>query len=580
MADNNRPLTEIFRDMSSIYQYIGGEERFRALAYQKAARSIGALQTDISSFAENDTLEDIPGIGEHIADKVREYLKTGKIRKYEELKKEVPHELMDMMQITGFGPQSLKAIHEKLGVSSKGELIKALNDGSIRGMKGFGKRKVENMLRGLDLHKATEERMLLWEAIELGDILLKELKLIKEVQHIELAGSLRRRKETIGDIDILVSCSTSARRKIVDKFVGLAQTKDILAKGDTKASIILKQNNRQVDLRLINEDEWGAALLYFTGSKEHNIRLRTIAKEMGLKISEYGIFRVKDDKRIAGRTEEEIYKLLGFDWVPPEMREDKGELELAARHHIPDLVEMKNIRGDLHIHSDWSDGALSIDDLAAFVIKNYPYDYIALTDHSKSERIAGGMDEKGFLKQIKAIKEVNKKLGKDFIKTGVEVDILADGSLDISDDLLAQLDWVCASIHSGFKNDATERLIKACKSQYVCCIGHPSGRLIGQRSEYPVDWKRVFKVAKETGTALEINAQPQRMDLSDDMARAAREAGVMLVIDTDSHGQDNFKFMSMGVGIARRAWCTAGDIMNTKSWKEVQSFIDRKRKKK
>jgi DNA polymerase (family 10) len=580
MVDNNRPLAEIFRDMSSIYRYIGGEDRFRALAYQKAARSIGSLQTDISSFVENDTLEDIPGIGEHTAGKVREYLKTGKIRKYEELKKEVPHELMDMMQITGFGPQSLKAIHEKLGVSSKGELIKALHDGSISGMKGFGKRKVENMLRGLDLHKATEERMLLWEAIELGDILLKELKQIKEVQHVELAGSLRRRKETIGDIDILVSCATSARRKIVDKFTGSAQTKDILAKGDTKASIILKQNNRQVDLRLINEDEWGAALLYFTGSKEHNIYLRTIAKEMGLKISEYGVFRVKDDKRIAGRTEEEIYKLLGFDWVPPEMREDKGELELAARHHIPDLVELKSIRGDLHVHSDWSDGALSIDDLAAFVTKNYSYDYIALTDHSKSERIAGGMDEKEFLKQIKAIKDVNKKIGKDFIKTGVEVDILADGSLDLSDDLLAQLDWVCASVHSGFKNDATERLIKACQSPYVCCICHPSGRLIGQRSEYPVDWKRVFKVAKETGTALEINAQPQRMDLDDELASAAREAGVMLVINTDSHGQDNFKFMSMGVGIARRAWCTAGDILNTKSWKEVQAFIDRKRKKK
>ena len=261
------------------------------------------------------------------------------------------------------------------------------------------------------------------------------------------------------------------------------------------------------------------------------------------------------------------------------MREDKGELELAAKHRIPDLIQLKDIRGDLHMHSDWSDGSLSIDDLAAFVIRNYDYEYIALTDHSKSERIAGGMDEDAFLTQIKAIRELNKKLGRDFIKTGVEVDILNDGTLDLSDGLLAQLDWVCASIHSGFTKDATERLIAACRNPYVCCIGHPTGRLIGQRSGYPVDWKRVFKAAKETGTALEINAQPQRMDLTDDLVMAAREAGILLVISTDSHGQGDFGYMSQGADIARRAWCTASDILNTKSWKEVRAFIDRKRKK-
>jgi DNA polymerase (family 10) len=501
------------------------------------------------------------------------------VQKYEELKKQVPHELLDMMQITGFGPQSLKSIHEKLGINSREELVKAMNDGTISGMKGFGRKKVENMMRGLKLHETVEERMLLSQALALGEVLVKELKELKEVKHIELAGSLRRRKETIGDIDILVSCAPAARKKIVERFTDSSHAKDVLAKGDTKASILLKQSSRQVDLRLINEDEWGAALIYFTGSKEHNIHLRTIAKEKGLKINEYGVFRIKDDKRIAGLTEEEIYKLLGFDWIPPEMREDKGELELAAKHRIPGLIQVKNIKGDLHMHSDWSDGNLSIDDLAAFVIKNYNYDYIALTDHSKSERIAGGMDEKALLKQIKAIGLVNKKLGKDFIKTGVEVDIMNDGSLDLSDELLAQLDWVCASIHSSFKNDATDRLVAACHNPYVCCIGHPTGRLIGQRSEYPVDWKRVFKAAKETGTALEINAQPQRMDLNDDLARAAREACIILVITTDSHGYDNFGFMSQGVDIARRAWCTESDILNTKTWKEIEVFIDRKRKR-
>ncbi len=508
MTELNKPLAQIFQDMSSIYQYLGGEERFRALAYLKASRVIRALQTDISDHIKNNTLEDIDGIGESIAEKIREFAKTGKIKKYEELKKEVPHELMDMVQITGFGPQSLKTIHEKLGIDSKEELIKALDDGRISSLKGFGQKKVDNMLRGLKLRKTVEERMPLWQAIELSEAVVAELKNIKEINHIEVAGSVRRRKETIGDVDVLASCAAKDRKKIVRRFVALPDIKAVLAKGDTRASIIIGQDKRQVDLRLMDESEWGSALLYFTGSKEHTVHLRTIAKERGLKINEYGAFRLKDDKLVAGKTEDDIYNLLGFEYVPPEMREDRGELELAAQKKIPKLVELKNMKGDLHMHSNWSDGSQSIDALANFVIKNYPYEYIALTDHSKSERIAGGMDEKGFAKQIKAINEVNKKLGRDFIKKGVEVDILADGSLDLKDELLAQLDWVCASIHSGFKQDATERLIMACKNPYVCCIGHPSGRLIGKREAYPVDWPKVFKAAKQTGMPWKLMPNP------------------------------------------------------------------------
>lgn len=579
MSDINRQLSNIFKDMSSIYQYMGGDERFRALAYLKASRAIGTLQEDISVFVKKDSLEEIPGIGESIAEKIKEFVKTGKIKKYEELKKRVPHGIMEMLEIKGFGPQSLKTIHEKLNINSKEELIAAMNDGRISSIKGFGRKKVENMLRGLKLHKVVEERMLLWNALQLGERIVTELKQLKEVKQIDLAGSLRRKKETIGDIDILVACAQKDRKKIVNRFTSVDFAKEVLVKGDTKASIILKENNRQTDLRIVDENEWGSALLYFTGSKEHNIHLRTIAKEKGMKISEYGVYRVKDDKRVAGKTEEEIYNLFGFQWMPPEIREDKGEMELAAKKKIPKLIELKDIKGDLQMHSTWSDGMHSIEELAKFVLKNYNYEYIVITDHSKAERVAGGMSEKEFLKQIKEIHSANKILGKDFIKSGAEVDILNDGSLDLGDELLAQLDWVCASVHTGLNKENTERLIKACENPYVCCIGHPSGRLIGKREEYPVEWKEVFKIAKQTGTALEINAQPDRMDLKDELAFAAREAGVILTISTDSHTTGNFSFMNLGVAVARRAWCTAGDVLNTKSWKEINRFIQSKRSK-
>ena len=331
-------------------------------------------------------------------------------------------------------------------------------------------------------------------------------------------------------------------------------------------------------MRIVNEDEWGAALQYFTGSKEHNIHLRTIAKDKGYKISEYGIFNIKNEKKVAGKTEEEIYRTLGFQMIPPEMREDKGEIELAGKNKIPKLVSLQDIKGDLQMHSVWSDGISTIEEIVKYVKKNFAYQYIALTDHSKSSRIANGMDEKQLLKQIKTIEQLNEKLGERFVKTGIEVDILPDGTLDIADEVLAQLDWVTAAIHSNFNRDNTERIIRACENPFVYCIGHPTGRLIGSREPYKVDMKKVIEVAKKTGTALEINAQPTRMDLNDELAMQAREKNVQLIISTDSHAPDNFNFMKLGVYIARRAWCTSDDILNTKSWKEIEQFKKQKEK--
>jgi DNA polymerase (family 10) len=573
----NKELSEIFHAIAAIYRY-KGDDRFRALAYDKASRAIASLHEDIESFAKHDRLSDIPGIGIHTEEKIKEYFRTGKIAKYEELKKEVPVGILDMTEISGFGPQSVKKLHDELKVETKEELVKALQSGEVAKLKGFGKKKVEGMLRGLKLHKTIEERMLLWDALQGAGQVLEKLKKLPEVKRAEIAGSLRRMKETIGDIDILVSCEAKNRKKVITYFTGPALAKQVLAKGDTKVSIIHKESGRQIDLRMVNENEWGSALQYFTGSKEHNVHIRTIAKDKGYKISEYGIFTIKSNKWVAGKEEEDIYNALGFKIMPAEMRKDKGEIELAAKGKIPNLVTLKDIRGDLHTHSTWSDGARSIDEIARYIMKNLPYDYFAISDHSKATRIANGMDEKQILKQLKEIDKLNKQYGKYFIKKSIEVDILADGSLDMPDEILARLDWVTASIHSGFKGDNTDRLIAACHSKYVSSIGHPTGRLIGSREPYKVDIEELIKVAKNTGTALEINSQPQRMDLNDEMARLARENGVKLVIDTDSHDLNHFNYMKLGVAIARRAWCTPDDILNTKSWSEMKKFASKKLK--
>lgn len=578
MSALNHELARVLNHLGSIYRYLGNEERFRATAYSKAALSIDGLKEDVTVYIKDGTVDQIPGIGESIAEKIVEFVRTGKIKKYEELKKKVPVELLELMNVSGFGPQSLKQIHTALKISTRDELIRALEDGRISALKRFGAKKVENMMRGLKLQKQSEERMLLWKALQIGERIVESMKKLREIKKIELAGSIRRGRETIGDIDILVSCQPSHRKKVVREFTLLPDRKMVLAKGETKASIIIREQNKQVDLRVLNEQEWGSGLLYFTGSKEHNVYLRSLAKENGMKINEYGVFRQKDDKRIAGKTEEEIYSLFGFQFIPPEIREMKGEFEWAAKNKIPKLISLDDIRGDMQMHSTWSDGVMTIGELARFVLSQYDYDYIVLTDHSKSSRIAGGKDEKSFASQSKEIDAVNKKLGKSFIKKGAEVDILADGTLDLKDDLLSRMDWVCASIHSGFSRDNTERLIKACHHPYVNCLGHPSGRLIGKRESYKVNWPLLFREAAKTGTAIEINAQPDRMDLSDVLARQAREAGVVLTISTDSHVSDNFSFMKLGVIVARRAWCRAGDILNTKAWKEVEAFVAKKRR--
>jgi DNA polymerase (family 10) len=395
--NSNHELAQIFKKLSAIYKLSGDKDRFRALAYQRVYRTIEGLEKDVHAYVRNGKMEKLQGIGESISEKIIEYLNTGKIHKYEELKANFPHELLDLLEVKGFGPRSLKKVYEELGIKTKAQLIKALEEGKISKLKGFGEKKTEQMKRGLKAHNVIEERMLLWEALQLGETIVLEMKKCSAVKIIKLAGSLRRRKETIGDIDLLVASSVQDRKSVVDHFISMEFVKEVLAKGDTKASILLVNNNRQVDLRVVDPSQWGAALQYFTGSKEHNVHLRGIAKEKGLKINEYGVFRLKDNTCIAGETEEEVYHALGFAPMPPEMREDKGEIELAKENNIPKLVTLKDIRGDMQMHSEWSDGNGSILEIAHYVRIHYPqYDYITMTDHSKFMRVAGGIDEKNF----------------------------------------------------------------------------------------------------------------------------------------------------------------------------------------
>lgn len=572
MLTHNSELAKIFDEMATIYEFLGAENRYRVMAYRKAAYVVDHLTRDIKDYLPAKNLEKISGIGPSIAAKIKEYLETGNIQAYHKLKKKVPQDFISLLKVKGLGPETLKTLHRELGIETREGLIQALQDGRVESLKGFKQKKVRNILSGLRYKEALEQRILLWEAMQLGTAVMDYFKTLSGVQKIALAGSIRRREETIGDLDLLIQCKDQHRSNILDHLLKWEQVKKVLVMGKKKASIILRTKDRQLDLRLFKAKEWGAGLLYFTGNKEHNIHLRKVAIEKGWKINEYGLFELESGARLAGSTEEEIYEALEMDWVPPEIRMDRGEIHLAEQHKLPALVELKDIRGDMQMHSSWSDGRQSIGELANHVRSSYPYEYVVLTDHSKSSRIARGLNEEQFRAQAAAIKKINQKLGLDFVKTGAEVDILADGSLDLSDDLLQELDWVTAAIHSRFNQDNTNRLIKACHHPAVGAIAHPTGRMLGKRPPYPVDMLQVIRAAAETGTVLEINAQPDRMDLNENWAYEARRKGVKLVINTDSHAPDDFEFMQLGVAIARRAWCNKEDILNTFSWDKIEKF--------
>ena len=568
----NLEIAQMFERIADILEF-KGENRFKINAYRKASRVIGSLSEDIEHLHKENRLMDIPGVGSGIAEKITEYLDTGKMSKYEEAIKGVEMGLIKLMDIPGLGPSTLKMVYKELGIKDVEGLEKAASEGRLRVLKGMGEKKEENILRGIRLFKESQQRISIGKALPIVKEIINSLKKKTGVKEIEPAGSLRRMKETIGDIDILASGSN--RKEIISAFVSLPIVKDVLASGETKGSIIV-EGNIQVDLRVVEKDSFGAALQYFTGSKLHNIHLREMAKRLGLKISEYGILR--GDKKIGGEKEEDIYSAIGLDWIPSELREDRGEIEAAGKKSLPNLVKVEDIKGDFHVHSNWSDGAESVEEIVEMARK-LGYQYIAITDHSKSTKIANGLTEERLLRQIKEIRELNEKLKGIKVLAGSEVDIKTDGTLDFPEKLLKELDIVVAAIHIGFKEDEetiTNRVVSAMENPYVNIIAHPTGRLISSREPYKLNIKKMFEVSVETGTAIEINAFYDRLDLNDVHCKMAKGMGVKMAIGTDAHHGSQLQMMEYGLGVARRGWLEKRDLINTMSYKELMEWLNRR----
>jgi len=568
----NKRIAKIFSDIAKILE-LKGENPFRVRAYQKASQIIENLTEDIKILAQEGRLETLPGIGKDLAKKIEEIIKKGTLSQYEKLKKEIPSGLLKMMEIPGLGAKTIKLIYERLGIDSLEKLEKAAREGKLKRLEGIKEKTEENILRGIEIFKKGKERKPLYIAEEVADCFLKELKKLKEVKKIEIAGSLRRKKETVKDIDILVV--SSCPEKVMKKFISLRYVERVIASGDTKSSVI-SSSDLQVDLRVVPDISFGSALLYFTGSKEFNIKFRQIVLRRGWKINEYGLFD-QNNKKIAGKSEEEIFRRLGMQYIIPELREDRGEIELALEGRLPQVVELRQIKGDFHVHSSYSDGASSPREIA-LKAKELGYKFVGICDHSQGLKVAKGLSEKDVEKKIEEIERLNEELEGIKILCGTEVDILNDGSLDYPDYILKKFDLVIAAIHYGFKqtkHQLTKRVVSACKNKYVDIIAHPTGRLFGAREEYPLEWKEVFKAAKDNQIALEINTYPERLDLNDLNCLRAKKEGIKFALGSDAHFLDQMHSLRFGVAVARRAGLEKKDIINCWSWDEIIKWLKR-----
>ncbi|MFA4844024.1 MAG: DNA polymerase/3'-5' exonuclease PolX [Candidatus Margulisiibacteriota bacterium] len=564
----NNEFARIFWEMADFLE-LKADNPFKVRAYRKAAQLIESLNHDLEEiYAQGGTkaLREIPGIGQHIAEKIEEAIKTGRIAAYQKLAKEFPKGFLEIINIPGLGPKTALLLHKKFRADTPAKLEKLARSGQLEKLPGMGKKKVENILRGINLKKESHGRFLLDDATAHAELIVEELRKLKEVVRILPCGSLRRGQETIGDIDILVV--SNRPEKIMERFVNLRAVRDVLAKGSTKSSVILR-NGMQADLRVVPARSFGTAAHYFTGCKQHNIILRQMAQKKGWKVSEYGIFR--GTKQIGGRTEEEVFHKFGLQYIPPELRENRGELEAAAKHQLPHLVELGDLKGDLHMHTTASDGVNSLEEMAR-AAKKLGYEYIALTDHTQSTRIAHGLTGRETLAEARKIRELDRKTSGIKLLAGAEVDILPDGRLDLPDEVLRELDIVLVSVHSSFKmprEKMTARVVRALQNKYVHILAHPTGRLINEREPYEIDLEAVLKAAKQNDVAVEINAHPKRLDLTDIYCRRAKELGVKLAINTDAHATDQLELMKYGVITARRGWLEKKDIINTRPLKQL-----------
>ncbi len=567
----NVEVANIFYEVADLLELQG--VAFKPIAYRKAASSIEQLEEPIQKVAEEGKLRDIPGVGESIVKKIEEILATGKLDYLEKLRKEVPAGLKAIVAVPDVGPKTAMVLYKEMGISSIEQLKDAAEGHKLHHLKGFGERTEERILQGIKTLETKRGRMLLGEAYPVAMAYVDYLRSSGKIKLVSEAGSLRRGKETIGDIDILVGHDDpAAAAKVIKDY---PEVSSVVMSGPTKTSVLLK-SGLQVDVRVIAVKSWGAALQYFTGSKEHNVALRSMGVKMGLKLSEYGLFDRDTGKERAASTEEDIYKVFGMKVMPPEIRENEGELDAAKSGTLPHLIELDDIKGDLHVHTNWSDGSSTIKEVVSSALM-MGYEYLCISDHSQGLRIANGMPPEKVKKQLEAVRKAEQDSGgKIRLLTGSEVDIKADGTLDYPKSILKDLDVVIGSIHSRFrmsKAEMTDRIVRAMESGSMDILGHPTGRVIGEREPYELDFDRVFDVAKKAGVVMELNSFPDRLDLRDFHCRMAKEAGVKIAVDTDSHNVSQMSNMRFGVITAKRGWLEAKDVLNTKGAKELVSHL-------
>ncbi len=572
MPVSNNDIADVFNKIADLLE-IKQANQFRVRAYRDAARTISGLSKNASDMLdEGKELSDLPGIGKDLAGKIETIVETGTHPLLKDLKEDIPEELSGLMKLQGMGPKKIAAIYNKLGIKTTEDLQKAARDHKIRALSGFGETTENNILEELERRQGEQKRFILSVAEQTIMPYLDYLEKDKKVKSIEIAGSYRRRKETVGDIDILATCKRGCH--IMDRFAGYDDVDKVVSKGETRSTVILK-TGLQVDLRVVPQVAFGAALHYFTGSKEHNIACRKIAVKRKYKLNEYGLF--KDDDRIAGRTEKEVYAELDLPYIEPELRENRGELEAGQKNKLPQLIEEKDIRGDLHVHTKATDGRYSLEDMIAAAEKR-GYEYVAITDHSQKVTVAKGFDAKRLREQLETINEIQDKFKNIKILKSIELDILEDGSLDLPDEVLKELDFTVCSIHYHFKlplEKQTSRLLKAMDNPYMNILGHPSGRLIHERPPLNLDMEKIMQEAAERNIHFEINSHPDRLDLDDAYCKLGKEIGIKMAITTDAHAVDDLDLIRFGVGQARRGWLETEDVINTLPWSQLKKRFNR-----
>jgi len=572
MPVHNRDIAEIFNKVADLLE-IEGANQYRVRAYRNAARTIGNLPRSAADMVEEgEDLSELSGIGKDLAGKIAEIVETGELEQLNELQERTPADLGEMMGISGLGPKRVRALHQELGINSLDDLKEAAKQQKIREVSGFGAKTEDKILKGIEELAGAQKRFLLKEVEEIAHSLLEHLKKVKGTKDVVIAGSYRRRKETVGDLDILATCKKGS--KVMEAFVDYEDVDEVVSQGKTRSTIILN-SGLQVDLRVLAQVSFGAALHYFTGSKSHNIAVRKLGVKRGLKINEYGVFKGK--KRVAGKTEEEVYEKVELPYIEPELRENRGEIEAAQNDKLPKLITLDDLRGDLHTHTKVTDGRNTLEEMAE-AAKERGYDYLAITNHSKRVTMTHGLDAKKLRQELEKIDKFNDNHTGIRVLKAIEVDILEDGTLDLPDEVLKELDLTVCSVHYNrnmSRNEMTERILRAMDNQYFHILGHPTGRLIGKREPYDVDLDKILGTAKEYGCFMELDAQPDRLDLSDVYCKRAKEMGVKIAISTDAHSVVELEYMRFGIGQARRGWLEKDDVLNAQTWRQLKKLLKR-----